>query len=59
MCLSFIISEMLLTISAMKFCNFVNFHTCFDVILDASNMKIMGSSVTLLKINWEPVKCMV
>ena len=59
MCLSFILSEMLLTVSAMKFCNSVNFHTCFDVILDASNMKIMGSSVTLLKINWEPVKCMV
>ena len=45
--ISFLISELLPTIFAMKFCNYVNFDTCLDMILDASNMKIMGSSVIL------------
>ena len=40
----------------MKFCNYVNFHTCLDVILDASNMKIMGSSVTLGEGNGTPLQ---
>ena len=40
----------------MKFCNYVNFHTCLDVILDASNMKIMDSSVTLGEGNGTPLQ---